>query len=130
MSRKPYVREVPKRTWYMRNGRYLRYMAREVTCIFLGLYMAGLTIGLVRLLQGPDKWETYVSGVSSTGGILFHLIAFGFACYHATSWFNVTPKAMRIQTGESFVPGRAIVGAHYGLWGVASLVLIVMMGVL
>jgi len=130
MSRNPYVREVPKYTWYMRNGRYMRYMAREVTCVFLALYMAGLTIGLVRLSQGPTEWATYLAGVSSVGGILFHLIAFGFACYHATSWFNVTPKAMRIPQGDGFVPGKVIVGTHYGIWGVASLVIIVMMGVL
>ncbi|MQX35138.1 fumarate reductase subunit C [Roseospira navarrensis] len=130
MSRKPYVREVPKATWYMRNGRYLRYMAREVTCIFLALYMAGLTIGLVRLMQGPDKWETYLAGVSSTPAVIFHLIAFGFACYHAKSWFDVTPKAMRIPQGNDFVPGRIIVGTHYGIWGGVSLVALVLMGVL
>ncbi|KAA5607338.1 fumarate reductase subunit C [Roseospira marina] len=130
MSRKPYVREVPKTTWYMRNGRYMRYMAREVTCVFLALYMAGLVIGLVRLMQGPEAWQSYLAGLSSPVAILFHLIAFGFACYHATSWFNVTPKAMRIPQGDGFVPGKTIVGAHYGLWGAASLVIIVLMGVL
>ena len=33
MSRKPYVREIPKTSWFMRQGRYKRYMAREVTCV-------------------------------------------------------------------------------------------------
>ena len=30
MSRNPYVRPVSRTTWYMRNGRYRKYMLREV----------------------------------------------------------------------------------------------------
>ena len=130
MSRNPYVRAVPKTTWYLRNGRYLRYMAREVTCVFIGLYAIGLTIGLVRLAQGPGPWQTYLEGLTSPGALVFHVLAFGFACYHATSWFNVTPKAMRIPKGNGFVPGRIIIGVHYGIWAFVSLVLLILMGVL
>ncbi|NJM11039.1 MAG: hypothetical protein HC889_03255 [Synechococcaceae cyanobacterium SM1_2_3] len=36
MSTKPYVREVSKFDWYFKHPRYMRYMAREVTCIFIG----------------------------------------------------------------------------------------------
>ena len=35
MSRKPYVRPISKTTWYMRNGRYRKYMLREVTCLLV-----------------------------------------------------------------------------------------------
>jgi len=38
MSRQPYVRPVSPTTWYMRNGRYKRYMLREVTCLLVGFY--------------------------------------------------------------------------------------------
>ncbi|WP_299443464.1 hypothetical protein [uncultured Rhodospira sp.] len=130
MSRNPYVREVPRTTWYMRNRRYIRYMLREVTCVFIGLYAASLTVGLVRLAQGPGEWAVYVNGISSPSGLLFSLLALGFACYHSISWFNVTPKAMRIPRGDDFVPGPAIISAHYIIWGVVSLVFLLMMGVL
>ena len=39
---------------------------------------------------------------------------------------NVTPQAMPIQRGEEFVPGKIIVGAHYALWAVVSLIVLVM----
>jgi len=38
-------------------------------------------------------------------------------------------RAMELM-GEHFVPGKTIIGTHYGIWGVASVALIVMMGVL
>jgi fumarate reductase subunit C len=130
MSRNPYVREVPRTTWYMRNNRYIRYMLREVSCVFIGLYAASLTVGLVRLAQGDNEWTHYLNGISSPTGILFSLLAFGFACYHSITWFNVTPKAMRIPRSDDFVPGSAIVSAHYIIWAVVSLVFLLMMGVL
>ncbi len=130
MSRNPYVRTVSPTTWYMRNGRYIRYILREVSSLFIGLYMAGLAMSLMRLAQGPKAWDAYVDGLSSPVALVFHALAFVFATYHAMSWFNVTPKAMRIRRGDDYVPGPLIVRAHYILWGVVSLVILVFVGVL
>ncbi|MCX7180382.1 MAG: hypothetical protein NTX56_17025 [Proteobacteria bacterium] len=52
MSRRPYVREVPPTSWYFRMPRYMRYMAREVTSIFIGIYTVILLVGLARLTEG------------------------------------------------------------------------------
>ncbi len=46
MSRKPYVREVSKTTWFLSHPRYMRYMAREVTCIFIVAYTFLLIVAL------------------------------------------------------------------------------------
>ena len=47
------------------------------------------------------------------------------AVYHSISWFVVTPQAMPIQRGEEFVPGNIIVNAHYGVWAVVSLIILI-----
>ena len=46
---KPYVREVSRYGWFFRSPRYLRYMAREVTCVFIGLHALILIVALMRL---------------------------------------------------------------------------------
>ena len=51
MSRNPYVRPVSKTTWYMRNGRYRKYMLREVTCLIVGFY-SFFTICALGILAG------------------------------------------------------------------------------
>jgi fumarate reductase subunit C len=114
----------------MRQRRYIRYMAREASCIFIGLYAAGLTVGLVRLAQGPNQWEHYLDGLFSPLGLLFHLLALGFASYHALTWFQLTPKVMRIPQGDGFVPDKTIITAHYAVWGAVSFVIVVLMGVI
>ncbi|MCF8168649.1 MAG: hypothetical protein K9J77_08575, partial [Rhodoferax sp.] len=64
------------------------------------------------------------------GGFVGMLLIFLFATYNATNWFNVTPKAMPVQIGEEFLAGKYIVGAHYAVWAVASLVVLFFAGVL
>ena len=129
MSRRPLVRECPPTTWYFRQPRYLRYMAREITCIFIAAYCVLLVVGLHRLANGPEAWEGFLLGLRSADSIVFHLLALVAAFYHASTWFNATQKAMPIQIGEDFVPGNLISGAHYAAWAVLSLFVLILAGV-
>ena len=129
MSRKPLVRECPPTTWYFRQPRYLRYMSREITSIFIGAYCVLLVVGLHRLANGPEAWEGFLLALRSPDSIVFHLLALAASFYHAATWFNATQKAMPIQIGEDFVPGNLISGAHYAAWAVLSLVVLFLAGV-
>ena len=126
MSRKPYVREISKTNWFFRQPRYMRYMAREVTSFFIGAFSLMLVVGLKRLSQGPEAFQDFLDALRGPWGVLFCLATLVAAVYHSTSWFNVTPQAMPIQRGEEFVPGKMIVGAHYAVWAVASLIVLFM----
>ena len=68
----------------------------------------------------------FVHALSSPLGVLFNLAVLVAAVYHSISWFNVTPQAMPIQRGEDFVPGNIIVGAHYAIWAVISLIILIL----
>nr|VFJ57356.1 MAG: fumarate reductase subunit C [Candidatus Kentron sp. FM]VFJ57633.1 MAG: fumarate reductase subunit C [Candidatus Kentron sp. FM]VFK12174.1 MAG: fumarate reductase subunit C [Candidatus Kentron sp. FM] len=127
--RKPYIREVPKASWYLRQGRYVRYMAREVTCVFIGIYTFLLLAGVGALSKGPDAYQAFLDSLQSPLSVAFLIVAFLFAVYHAVAWFNVTPQAMPIQKGEDFLPGEIIIGAHYAIWAVATIVVLLLAGV-
>ena len=129
MSRKPLVRECPPTTWYFRQPRYLRYMSREITSIFIGAYCVLLVVGLHRLANGPEAWEGFLLALRSPDSIVFHLLALAASFYHAATWFNATQKAMPIQIGEGFVPGNMISGAHYAAWAVLSVAILFLAGV-
>ena len=51
-----------------------------------------------------------------------------FAVHNATSWFNVTPKAMPVQIGEEFLPGKFVVIAHYAVWIIVSVAVLFLAG--
>lgn len=125
---KPYVREVSRYGWFLRNPRYRRYMAREVTCVFIGLHALILLVALKRLSEGREAWEAFLHNLTGPAGVVLQLVILAFAVYHSTSWFNVTPKAMPVQIGEQFLPGAVIIGAHYAVWLIATVVVLFLAG--
>ena len=128
MSRKPYIRPVNTTSWWLTQPRYIRYMAREVSCVFIGAYTVVVVVGLLRLSAGAAAWGGFLDALQSPASIVFHLFALAFALYHTTTWFNVTPKAMPVQLGETKVPGGVIIGAHYAGWAVVSALILLMAG--
>lgn len=128
MSRNPYIRPVSNTTWWLAQPRYMRYMAREVSCVLIGAYTGVLVWALVKLSEGAQAWAQFLECLQSPLSIAFHLLAFAFAIYHTTTWFNVTPKAMPLQLGETQVPGGMIIGAHYAGWAVVSIIVLWLAG--
>lgn len=124
MSRKPYVRPISKTGWWLTQPRYVRYMSREVTSFFIAIFTVFVVVALFKLAQGREAWTGFVTGLDKplTQGLL--IIALAFSLHHSTGWFNVTPKAMPVQIGEKFLPGWAIVAAHYLGWIVATLIVL------
>ncbi len=130
MSRRPYVREVPRTTWFFKRPRYMRYMAREVTCIFIGIYTIILLVGLARLSEGQSQYEAFLDALRQPLSIVFHVFALAFSLYNSFTWFNVAPKALPIQVGEKFMPDSVVAGGHYVVWVLLSLFILYWAGVI
>ena len=128
MSCRPYRRAVSASSWWLAQPRYIRYMAREASCIFIGACTGVIVVGLVRLSEGAAAWDGLLEALQAPASIAFHLLALAFALYHTTTWFNVTPKAMPVQIGDSRLPGSVIIGAHYASWAVVSALVLFLAG--
>ena len=123
VSRRPYVREEGLR-WILRHPRYLRYMAREFSCLFIGAWTLMMVWGLKQLADGPVAWTVFLECLKSPMSVAFHVVALGFAAYHSYTWFNLTPKALPLQIGKEFVPEAIVAGAHFAAWaGLSAAVL-------
>jgi fumarate reductase subunit C len=129
MSRRPYVREVPPTTWYFRMPRYMRYMAREVTSIFIGIYTAIMLCGLANLSAGPQQWDAFLKALQAPMSVVFHLLALVFALYNSFTWFNVAPKALPLQFGEEMAPDSVVSVGHYIVWVLLSIFVLFWAGV-
>ena len=127
MSRKPYERAITPE-WIFRHPRYVRYMVREFSCLFIGGWTLMLVWGLARLAQGPEAWEAFLQALRSPASIALQLLALAFTVYHAVTWFRLTPKALPLQLGEEFVADRVISGAHFAVWAALSLAVLLLAG--
>jgi fumarate reductase subunit C len=108
----------------------MRYMAREITCIFIAVYSVLLVVGIVRLAQGREPYEQFLNALQSPLSVVFHVLALAFSVYHSITWFNLSPKALPIQIGERFLPSGVIAGLHYVAWIVITIGLLFAAGVL
>jgi fumarate reductase subunit C len=113
MSRRPYIREPSKTRWWLEQPRYIRYMMREISSLFIGIYVLVLIVGLFQLSNGEVAYENFLATAEGPAGQLFAVIALLFAIYHTGSWFQVTPKAMPLMFGDKPVPGVLIIAAHW-----------------
>jgi len=128
MSRRPYVREISGTSWWLRHPRYVRYMAREISALFIGIYVLILMAGLFRLSQGEAAYEEFLAKAEGPVGMIFAIIAMVFAVYHSYTWFQVTPKAMPLMIGSKRIPGSFIVAAHWIGFAIASVALWMLAG--
>ena len=128
VNRKPFHRAITSE-WIFRHPRYLRYMVREFSCLFIGAWTLLLVWGLKQLAEGPGAWNAFLASLKSPASIAFHVVALGFAAYHSITWFRLTPKALPLQLGEEFVPDGVISGAHYAAWAALSLAVLYLAGV-
>ena len=131
MSRQPYVRPISKTTWYMRNGRYKRYMLREVTCLVVGFYSFLCIWALAALAGGPEQWNGFLESQQNLLMVIVHaVLLIYFLIYMTFDWFKLAPKAMPVQLGEKKLPDSVIVISHYVAWAVVSLFVFWLAGVI
>ena len=116
---KPYVRPMSG-VWWLHRGSYLLFMLREISSVFIGVYLVMFLVMLNRLSQGPAAYDEFIAGLKSPLAILFHLVALAFALLHTLTWFHLTPKAMAVWSGEERVPAALIIAPNYVAWVVLS----------
>jgi fumarate reductase subunit C len=124
-----YIRPVSKTTWYLARRSYTVHMLQELTSVFVGALALILLWGISAVARGPAAYQDFLDGLRGPGMILLLWVTTIVMFYHAIAWFSVTPKAMPIQRGEAFVPGGIIAGAHYVVWFVLSLAILLLAGV-
>lgn len=128
MSRRPYIRQYSRTGWWLRQPRYVRYMMREISALFIGAYALVLIVALFQLSQGEAAYETFLTVAEGPVGLIFAVITMIFAIYHTYTWFQVTPKAMPLMFAGKRIAGPIIIAAHWITFAVASVALWLLVG--
>lgn len=127
--RRTYVR--PMAGWWKRNPFFMRYMAREVTALFVAAYALVLLAGLARLSQGEAAFGQWLDGLRSPLSIAFHLLLLAIFVYHTWSWFTIMPKTMApVAVGGKRLSNAAITGMGLAASAVLSVAFFFLLKVL
>ncbi len=122
--RKPYQTIEPS-NWYMEKPFYKRYMLRELTCVPIALYVLNLMAGVVALAGSLFQWQAWVQMQKTPLMLVLVLFCLLGALFHTATWFETTPKVMKVQQGEHFLPEKYILGAHWAAFTVLAVVLLI-----
>jgi fumarate reductase subunit C len=120
---KLYRRPMP-RTWWLQNRRYLLYMLREVSSIFMAIWVILLLMQIAQLGGGRQAYQGFVDGVlRSPAVILFSLVTFCFALLHSVTWHQIAGVVQVVRVGERQLPPRYVTAGAFAAWLIATVII-------
>jgi fumarate reductase subunit C len=117
------IRPVPA-TWWLKNPNYTWFMIRELTAVFVAGYAVFLLVLAYHRAAGNEA--AFKELLVCRWSLALQVLALVFVLYHAVTWLNLTPKVVIVYRGEEKVPAGLIAGAHYVLWLVVSVVVLLL----
>ncbi|MEE9236701.1 MAG: hypothetical protein V3U52_02785 [Thermoplasmata archaeon] len=119
-----YVRKMPA-SWWLRNPRYLAYMLRELSSIFVLVY-ALLFLLQIFLLRDRSAYDAYLAIIESPIFIAFAAVALAFAAYHGVTWWRLTSKVLQISFRGKTVPPALVFFGAILVWAVVSFIVYIL----
>jgi fumarate reductase subunit C len=111
----------------MRRWPYRMFMMRELTAVFLALYMVMLLLLASRVHTGEAAFAEYEATARTPLLIAFHLVVLASAVLHTVTWFQAVPKGLPLRRGEERVPAPLLIGANYALMLLLTLALVALL---
>jgi fumarate reductase subunit C len=106
--------------WWAKNPAYLKFMIRELTSVFVALFVLLYLWQLRAVAAGPDAYAEFMARLQTPGFLILNAVTFGFMLFHTITWFNATPAAMGARVGGKRVPAEIIIGSQYVAWVLLS----------
>jgi fumarate reductase subunit C len=121
---KEYIRPIPA-TWWLQNPAYTKFILRELSSVFIAGYCVFLMVLMYRA-KDAESFAGLYEALKSPLSIVLHLIVLAFAVYNSVTAMHAAPRIVKLYKGDEKVPDNVVVGIHYGMWALASLVVIVL----
>jgi len=122
---KLYHRKMPA-TWWLTNQSYFLFMLRELSSVFIAVFLVVYLCQIYQVSQGPDAYSAFAQKLSSPGWIFFHLVALLFALYHSITWFQSSAVVLSLRIGERVVPRSTVIALHVVAWAIVSIIVLIL----
>ena len=112
--------------WWLGRRKYLAYTLRELSSVFIILYVLLFSISAFQLKLGETNYLAYQRLLTTPPFIVLSLLILSFNVYHTITWFRLTPVAtppIRVNGGK--MPDWVLIGLQIYAWPLISYVLYV-----
>ncbi len=110
--------------WWLGKASYFAFILRELSCVFVGWFVAYLLLLIQAVTQGDASYQAFLAWSATSRIVLVNILSFLFLIFHTVTFFSATPQAMVVKLGPNRVPGSLILGGHYAGWLAASALVI------
>ena len=118
----------PRRTlgasWWMSRRSYFLIFLREMTSAFIAAFAVLLIILISKAGGDQAAYESYLEFFTSSGMLVFHVVAFLFSLLHSITFFNLIPRGLAVRLGEERVHPALISGPNYAAWAVVTAIVL------
>ncbi len=120
---KKYVRPWVGPSWFTKRPGYFMFMIRELTAVFVAVYLVVLLVFLSKVNDSAAFIEL-LKELTSPGWRILHALVLIGSLWHSITWHNLTGKVMPVFIGEKKAPGPLIAFAMgYLPWIVISILI-------
>ena len=114
-----YRRRMPL-TWWARRRSYTFFMLRELSSVFVAVFVVELLFLVRAVAHGPSAYQGFLDTMANPAMIVLNVVALAFLLLHAVTFANLTPRAMVVRLRGRRVPPRMILGGVYLGWLVVT----------
>ena len=109
--------------WWLQRWEYLRFVLREVSSVFIAIFVVELLFQIYALSRGPESYAVFLGVLKNPFVLALNVVSFFFVVFHSITWFNLSARAISIRVGGKKVPGFMISGPNFVAWFVISAVI-------
>ena len=102
--------------WWLDRWPYFRFILRELSSVFVAWFVFITVLQIRALRRGPTAYADFQERLRNPILFAINILTLLFVIFHATTWFNLTPKAMPVRVGGKRVPSLLIVAPSYLVW--------------
>jgi len=109
--------------WWLGKASYVRFIARELTSLFV-VYAAVVLLLQVRALgAGEAEAERFEAWLRAPPVVALHGAVLLALLFHSVTWLGLAPRALFLRFRGERVPEGAVLAGHYAAWAVTSALL-------
>jgi fumarate reductase subunit C len=106
--------------WWLGQWQYLKFILRELSSVFVAIFVVITLLQLRALLSGPAAYTRFEHWLQTPAAIALNLISFFFVLFHTITWFNLAPKAIAMRVHGKRLPDFLVAAPNYALWVLVS----------
>jgi fumarate reductase subunit C len=102
--------------WWLERWAYMRFVLREMSSVFVALFVILTLIQIRAVQQGPAAYEALQEWLRSPWLLALNGVTLFFAVFHTVTWFNLAPRALVVRVRGKRVPDLWIAAPNYLAW--------------